>query len=949
MKGKWRETLNLPKTAFPMRANLPQREPTLLQWWQEKRVYHTMLERHRHDPPFILHDGPPYSNGHIHLGHAVNKVLKDLLVKYKALRGHYTPFVPGWDNHGMPIEREVVHKDPEFAEVRHDPERLRDPKIRIKIRRKCRDFAQEWVETQRQEFVRLGVFGDWDRPYLTMSPEFEGGEVEIFADLVEQGYVYRGRMPIHWCPSCRTALAMIEVEYHEKESPSLFFWVPVAQDPKGLLDPETRLVVWTTTPWTLIANRAFAFHPDFDYVLAEVETHQGTKVRVLLAERLLPVVAEIVGWKTYRRLRRLRGRDLEGVHFAHPIFEDRTSPGILADFVTLTEGTGVVHIAPGHGKEDFDIGRKYGLEVFSPVDEAGRFTAEAGPEFQGLFVGKEGSEKAVEVLKRRGHFLHLETLRHTYPHCWRCKNPLIFRATTQWFLSVDHQNLRERALRAIERVRWHPPETINRIYNSVKERPDWVLSRQRAWGVNIPVFYCEDCGEPLVDPQVMRHVAGIFKRETADAWYEKPVSELLPEGTRCPKCGSTRFRQETDILDVWFDSGATNLIVLREDRGLTWPSDVYLEGSDQHRGWFNSSLMLAMAERGEPPYRAVITHGWTLDEQGRAMHKSLGNVISPQEIIDRYGADVLRLWVTSSDYTEDIRLGPEILARMVDSYRKIRNTYRFMLGNLFDFDPARHRVPYPQLLPVDRFLLHQYARLLQDLATFYENFEFHRVFHRYFNFVVVDLSAFYLDVTKDRLYTWAPDSRERRSAQTVIYEILRGLLVAFAPVLSFTTEEAWQHLPGERPESVFLADWPQVPETWIQDDLAQEFQGLLAVREVVLRALEVARKDRKILQDRLEAEVLLEPQDATLREQLEKYLPHLPEFFVVSGVQVVATLPEGLPVVESGEALRVGIRRKAGQKCARCWMWHEAVGRDPRYPDLCPKCVRAVEALSHED
>ncbi len=948
MKGKWRDTLNLPKTEFPMRANLPKREPNLLQWWQEQKIYEKMLAKHRQDPTFILHDGPPYSNGHLHLGHAVNKVLKDLLVKYKALQGHYTPFVPGWDNHGMPIERAVVHQDPEFAEVRHDHEKLRDPQVRIRIREKCRAFAQHWVEIQRKEFVRLGVFGDWEKPYLTMSPEFEGGEIEIFADLVEQGYVYRGRMPIHWCPSCRTALAMIEVEYYEKESPSLFFWVPV-RDTKGVLDPDVWLVVWTTTPWTLIANRAFAFHPDYDYVVAEVETARGEHRKVLFAERLLPVVAEIVGWTSYRKLRRIPGRQLEGLTFAHPIFEDRTSPAILADFVTLTEGTGVVHIAPGHGKEDFEIGRKYDLEVFSPVDEAGRFTAEAGPEFQGLFVGKEGSEKAVEVLKRRGHFLHRETLRHTYPHCWRCKSPLIFRATTQWFLSVDHQDLRHRALKAIESVRWHPPETINRIYNSVKERPDWVLSRQRAWGVNIPVFYCEDCGEPLVDPRVMRHVARIFKQETADAWYRRPVQDLLPPDTRCPHCGGTRFRREDDILDVWFDSGATNLIVLREENGLRWPSDVYLEGSDQHRGWFNSSLMLAMAERGQPPYRAVITHGWTLDEQGRAMHKSLGNVISPQEVIDRYGADVLRLWVTSSDYTEDIRLGPEILARMVDSYRKIRNTYRFMLGNLYDFDPARHRVPYSRMKPLDRFLLHQYSQLLADLERFYENFEFHRVFHRYFNFVVVDLSAFYLDVVKDRLYTWAPDAPERRSAQTVIYELLRGLLVAFAPVLSFTTEEAWQLLPGNHPESVFLADWPRPEASWHNETLAQEFQRLLEVREVALRALETARKDQKLIQDRLEAELLLETQDPNLAALLDRYAADLPEFFVVSGVRRVADLPAETPVVEAGENLRVGVRKKAGQKCARCWMWYEAVGQHPEYPDLCPKCIRAVESLRHED
>ncbi len=941
MSKSYRDTLNLPQTSFPMRAQLPKREPEFLRFWQEQRIYYKMLEKRKDAPLFILHDGPPYSNGHIHLGTAMNKVLKDIVVKYKALRGFRTPYVPGWDNHGMPIENQVVREDPEFAEVRDDPGKLRDPEIKVRIRQKCREFAAKWVEIQKSEFQRLGVFGDWERPYLTMSREYEAGEIEIFADLVEKGYIYRGTMPIHWCPTCQTALAMLEVEYYEKESPSLWFRTPV-KDGKGVLEPGTYLVVWTTTPWTLIANRAFAFHPEYDYALFEV---QGT--RYLMAELLLPVVAEILGWSDYKKLKRLKGSALEGVEFQHPLFPDRISPGILADFVTLTEGTGIVHIAPGHGKEDFEVGRKYGLEVFSPVDEKGRFTEAAGSEFVGLFVSKEGSEKAIEVLKKLGHFLHLESLTHTYPHCWRCKNPLIFRSTTQWFLSVDHQNLRERALKEIENVQWVPKESINRIYNSVKERPDWVLSRQRAWGVNIPTFYCKQCGEPLLSPQVIRHVAKIFRQEGADAWLTHEVSALLPPGTRCAKCGSTDFEKDMDILDVWFDSGATNLIVLTKERGLAWPADVFLEGSDQHRGWFNASLMLGVAEKGRAPYKAVITHGWTLDEQGRAMHKSLGNVISPSEITESKGADVLRLWVASSDYTEDVRLGPEILARLVDSYRKIRNTFRFMLANLYDFDPARDAIAYADLLPVDQYMLHRYAELVEDLKAYYDAFEIHKVYHRFFHFIVVEVSAFYLDVLKDRLYTWAPDSRGRRAAQTVLYTLLRGLLTLFAPILSFTCEEAWQHLPGEKEESVFLSDWPAIDPQWRNEERAQDFQTLLRVRDLALTALEHARKEQKLIQDRLEAELRIHA-PADVRAVLEKYEPYLTEFLIVSGVVLQDETPDGDTVFES-DGITVQVVKKAGQKCARCWMWHEQVGQHPEYPDLCPKCVAALGGKHHED
>ena len=601
----YRKTLNLPQTAFPMKARLPEREPERIRKWDENRIYERML-RSRNRGIFLLHDGPPYSNGHIHLGQALNKILKDIINKYWALQGYQTPFIPGWDNHGMPIENAVVQQDPELAHLLQDPTRLKDPEVKRKVREKCRAFAARWVEIQKQDFKRLGVLGDWEHPYLTMDQHYEAEELRIFADFIEKGFIYRGTMPLHWCPHCRTALAMAEIEYKDKESPSLWLRVPLKEDPKGVLGSLAQglyLAVWTTTPWTLVANRAYAFHPDATYAVVEA---QGT--RYLLAEALLERTVQTLGWGTPRVLARFKGAELEGLIFAHPLFPEQNSPAILADFVTLEEGTGVVHIAPGHGKEDFDISKVYHLEVFSPVDEGGNFTAEAGPEFEGLFVGKEGSEKAIEVLKRHGHFLHVETLIHSYPHCWRCKNPLIFRATTQWFLSVDHNNLRERALQEIRKVRWVPRDSINRIEASVRERPDWVLSRQRAWGVNIPAFTCTQCGASILDPQVVRHVADIFEQEGADAWFSRSEKELLPPGFRCPHCGSEDLKKDMDILDVWFDSGISSIVVL-EERGLPWPSDVYLEGPDQHRGWFNAALMVAMAHRNQAPYRVVITHG----------------------------------------------------------------------------------------------------------------------------------------------------------------------------------------------------------------------------------------------------------------------------------------------------------------------------------------------------
>jgi len=929
-KNPFQDTLNLPRTPFPMRGKLPKREPDIQKRWSEIRLYERMQAMRREAPVFVLHDGPPYSNGHIHLGHALNKILKDVYVKFFHLKGYRTPFVPGWDNHGLPIENAVKKEDPELAALLGDPDRDITDEVRLEVRRRCRQFARRWVKVQKEEFLRLGVVGEYDHPYLTMDPIYEGRELDIFANLLEQGYIYRERLPVHWCPHCRTALAMAEIEYKDKVSPSLWFLAPAREVP-DTLQPFLPffLVVWTTTPWTLLSNRAFAFHPEADYALVE---RQGT--RYLLAKARLSVLAGMLGVDEADLEVRvtLPGKAMEHAVFQHP-FLDRTSPAVLADFVGLDEGSGIVHIAPGHGREDFEVGRTYGLEVFSPVDPSGRFTEEAAPFARGLTTD-EVNPRVIDVLREKGHLLHAGTLTHSYPHCWRCKNPLIFRATWQWFLSVDHQNLRTRALEAVEEVRWYPPESLERIRASVRERPDWVLSRQRIWGVNIPAFACESCGEVLLKPEVVRHVARIFQKESADAWYARSVEELLPEGTVCPSCGGTSFRKEHDILDVWFDSGATSLIVL-PSRDLPWPSDLYLEGPDQHRGWFNASLMLAMATRNRPPYRAVITNGWTVDESGKAMHKSLGNVVAPQEIVERYGADVLRLWTISADYTEDMRMGPEIQARLVDAYRKIRNTLRFLLGNLFDFQQARDALPVEDLRPLDRYMLHRHEAFVRDVTEAYLSFELHRLFHLFVRYMGVDLSSFYLDVLKDRLYTWAADDPGRRSAQTVLRIMLEDLLILLAPVLSHTAQEAWdayEDLPGDSP---LLRDWPESRPTFEAPQLAKEMEMLLEVREGVLMAVEVARKEG-ILKDRLEAAIFLSTDDPSLQKVLETYREDLPELFIVSSVQLQAR--EG-GVRVRGEGFTVDLHHAEGQRCERCWWWRTDIDET----GVCGKCQIALE------
>jgi len=917
--GSYKDTLNMPKTDFPMRGNLPEREPIFQRFWEERGIFKKLKERNA--PLFILHDGPPYSNGHIHIGHALNKTLKDILVRYKALRGYRISFVLGWDNHGMPIEKEVVENDEEIKKLVRE-KGIKDPEVKLKIRQKSREFAKKWVEIQKEEFKRLGVLTDWDDIYLTMDPNFEADETELLAELIEKGYIYRGYMPLPWSRESQSALAMAEIEYYEKESPSLWFLTKC-------LDEEFYILVWTTTPWTLFGNRAFAFSPIMEYLFAKVDG----KV-VVFGKENAERIREELGWE-WEVLRVENGKYFEYKKFQHPLFSDRVSLGILADFVSSEEGSGIVHIAPGHGKEDYEVGKIYNLEVFSPVDEVGNFTQDADRQtkYPLNVAGKsieEGGERAIERLKELGFFVKLGKYRHSYPHDWRYKKPLIFRATGQWFLSVDHQNLRERALKAIkEDVKWHPEESINRIYMSVKERPDWVISRQRAWGVFIPAVKCKDCGEVILDPEIVRNLAKKIREGNSDAWLTEDIKEFLPENFTCKNCNGKDFEKEYDILDVWFDSGSTNIAVL-DRRGIGWPADVYLEGWDQHRGWFNASLMIGMASKGKPPYRAVITHGFVLDHLGRAMHKSLGNVVSPQEVIGKYGADVLRLWVASSDYTEDIRIGDEIMARVVDAYRKIRNTYRYLLSNLYDFDKP---LEYSELLPIDRWALSKLYTLVKDCREHYENFAFEKVFRDAYNFIV-DMSSFYFEALKDRLYTYAPKSRERRSAQTSLYYILYHLLMIFAPIIPHTVEEAWGFSPfKENSESVFLEVWNDLPESFRDEELEREFEVILRMRDEVYPILEVLRRERKVIGQNLDARIEVKPKGDYGRI-LEKYKPYLVEIFGVSQF-LMTDNPKGEESLD-GEYGLWKVSHALGKKCPRCWMWFEE-----EFEGVCSKCSKA--------
>jgi isoleucyl-tRNA synthetase len=928
-----KSTLNLPKTDFPMKANLPQAEPKRLDAWKADRLYWKVREARKGSPRFVLHDGPPYANGHIHLGTVLNKILKDLVVRSRTMAGFDAPYVPGWDCHGLPIELKV-DKDLGGRKQGLSP---------IEFRRACRAYAEKFVGIQRAEFERLGVMGEWETPYLTMSPEYQARIVRQLATFAEKGLVYKAKKSVHWCISCQTALAEAEVEYDESHvSPSIDVRFPLADGEQAAL--ETRFpalagrrvftVIWTTTPWTLPANLAVALHPEAEYGFFPVA---GSKTDVLLIAKALregaqqrwrkdaagtPVELEPVP------LAEATGAELEGLRFRHP-WIDRDSKALLGDYVTLDTGTGVVHTAPGHGWDDYLSGVKYGLDIYCPVDEAGRFL----PEVEG-FAGKKvfaANPEIVAFLKEKGVLLASGKEAHSYPVCWRCKNPIIFRATEQWFIALDKDGLRDKALAAIRKVRWYPAWGEERIHNMIATRPDWCISRQRLWGVPIPAFYCKGCGAVHLTAELARHVAALFEKETADAWYARQAAELLPAGFRCPGCGGSEFEKERDILDVWFDSGSSHAAVLAPREDLAWPADVYLEGSDQHRGWFHSSLLIGVGTRGEPPYRQVVTHGFTVDAEGRKISKSLGNDVDTQKVIQAYGAEILRLWTMMVDYREDMRFSDEMLKRLAEAYRKVRNTCRYLLSNLFDFDPTQHALGEEALDTLDRYALERHRQFVARVLRAYQDFEFHVVYHQLVQYCAVDLSSVYLDVLKDRLYCDAADGARRRSAQTVLHTIARDLARLMAPALPFTADEVWPHIPGGDGRSVHVARFPEPG----QPDAARlaRWEALLEVRAAATKALEEARASKQIASS-LEAQLTVTAPAATLallreHEAAGKVFPgNLANLFIVSRV----TLGEG-------DALEVRVARAEGAKCERCWTWSANVGRLAAHPGVCERCA----------
>ncbi len=913
-----KETLNLPQTSFSMKAKLAQKEPEILAEWEGMDLYKKIQKAGEGRPSFVLHDGPPYANGRIHLGTALNKILKDFIVKSKTMQGFHAPYVPGWDCHGLPIEIKV---DQLLGKKKAEMSPL-------EVREECKKYALQFVDIQRKQFKRLGVFGEWEAPYLTMHPEYEAEVLRHLAAFFATGNVYKGKKPVHWCAHCRTALAEAEIEYKDRESPSIFVKFPLVSDLSkkfpALQGKQVFVLIWTTTPWTLPANLAIAFHPDYEYSAFEA----GGDVYVA-AKRLVPVLSEELGLGKTKELATFLGKEMEGLKARHP-FIDRESIFVLADYVTLDQGTGCVHTAPGHGHEDYLTGIKYKMDIYTPVDNEGNFTVQV-EKYEGMNVF--AANKIInEDMAKAGSLLKEDKIVHSYPHCWRCKNPVIFRATAQWFISMDESALRKKALDEIKEINWIPPWGEERISNMLEARPDWCISRQRTWGVPIPAFYCHDCSNILADEEITLHVSDIFSSEGANSWFTKSASELLPPGTKCPQCGSCRFNKENNILDVWFESGASHLVLGKRD-DLPWPSDIYIEGHDQYRGWFNSSLIIGVGAKGASPYKTCITHGFVLDEEGRGMSKSLGNFIDPEEIINKNGAEILRLWIAMLNYKEDARFGGETVNRIVEAYRKMRNTWRFILGNIHDFDPDTESVPPQEMADLDKWILEKAARIGKRILKGYENYEYHIVFHTLYNFFTVELSSFYLDVLKDRLYCSGKKSMLRRSAQTALFELMKTSLIWMAPILPFTTEEAWAAMPEfkEKQESVHLNLFPLLGEKWIEPELFQEWEGLVVIREKVLKELETARES-KMIGNSLEASVALKV-PADKEPLLKKYALDLPSLFIVSQVHLD---------VSSGDEFTVEVSKAPGGKCIRCWNYSTYLGKSSDYPGFCKRCEEVV-------
>jgi len=894
--------------------------------WEENGIYKLIESSPGIKGDYILHDGPPYANGHIHIGHALNKIIKDIIIKSKFMSGYKVNYIPGWDCHGLPIEHEVDKR------LGAKSKRLSP----LDVRRRCREYAEKFIGIQRDEFKRLGVFGDWENPYVTMSFDYQATIVREFGKFVEKDSIYRRKKPIQWCTTCLTALAEAEVEYKDHRSPSIYVKFPLISDIGGQVrelkgENNISVVIWTTTPWTIPANQAICFHPDFVYVAVKVKDEV-----FILADALLKETMKSLGISNFEVLASFPGTKVENLLCRHPFLE-RNSLLILGTHVTLDTGTGCVHTAPGHGQEDYEVGVKYNLDIYSPVDDEGNFTQK-----EKLFSGQNvfvANKAVIQKLKEANALLKEEEIVHSYPHCWRCKKPIIFRATEQWFISIDKNGFRRKALENIKKVRWVPPWGEDRIYGMVENRPDWCISRQRTWGIPIPVFYCAACRYPLVRKDIIETVADLFAQEGADIWFSREAAELLPPGISCPQCGHQDFEKETDILDVWFDSGVSFAAVMEGRENLAIPVDLYLEGSDQHRGWFHSALLTAVKTRNKAPYKTVLTHGFVVDGEGRKMSKTLGNVIHPDDVIKKYGAEVLRLWVAAEDYREDIRISSEIIQRISEAYRRLRNTCRFLLGNLHGFNPDTDSVSYENLEEIDRWALHQLQSLVTRVINAYNSFEFYKIYHSLHNFCVVDLSSFYLDVLKDRLYCDRVDSRERRSAQTVMYKILLTITKLCAPILPFTTEEIWGFLPsikGGYEDSVHLSQFPPVNSSYIDNTLAGRWEKLLTVRNEVNKALEEARREKQIGSS-LEAEVVITSQGENL-DFLKGYEMILPTLFIVSSV----TLKEGMNGDETN-AIKVTVKDASGKKCERCWNYSTTVGSNPNHPTVCERCSRVLE------
>ncbi|MBN1355472.1 isoleucine--tRNA ligase [bacterium] len=922
----YRDTLNLPKTQFPMKASLAVNEPRILEKWYADDLYDRICESRKDAEIYVLHDGPPYANGHIHIGTALNKVLKDIVMKYKTMEGFRVPFKPGWDCHGLPIEHNVMKELGNSAKSMSQ----------IEIRAECAAYAERYVSIMREEFKRLGGLGEWERPYLTMSHQYEATVVSEFQNMLLSGRIYPGQKPVHWCISCRTALAEAEVEYADHVSPSVWVKFQVISD-LGSRIPELAgktnvfVIIWTTTPWTLPANLAIAFNPTLDYVAFE---DRGEIY--IVADALFRETVEVCQFDFPRIIARFPGSVLEGFNCRHP-FYDRVSKLVLADYVTFETGTGCVHTAPGHGQEDFETGLKYGLDIYNPVDDTGCFD-KGLPLFGGMNVFEANAE-VNKVMRDDRTLLAEREIVHSYPHCWRCKQPVVFRATRQWFISIDHDNLRNAALKAIDTVDWYPRWGKERIYGMVENRPDWCISRQRVWGVPLTIFTCEKCHAVLRNETVSSQVIEAVRRYGIDIWFTGSNTQFIPAGTLCEKCGHREFKREQDIIDVWFESGVSHRAVLTSDNGLTWPSNLYLEGSDQHRGWFQSSLIISVANHGRAPFETVLTHGFVVDGDGKKMSKSEGNVIVPEDIIQKYGADILRLWVAAEDYTEDIRISTEILDRLVETYRRIRNTCRFMLGNLFDFNPETDILPVERLEEMDRFILHRWAETVKITRKSFHELAFYQVVRQLHQFCVVELSSLFLDVSKDRLYCSRPEDTKRRSAQTVIYLILIDLVRYMAPILAFTMEEAWEHVPGSR-DSIHMQKFFILKPEWTDPELNRKWEILLAVREKAALDLERKRKE-KLIGHSLDAKVtvrvpvLMFPVLKSAGENL------LAEILIVS--QVV--LEDNHIDSDRIEDVSVEVDRADGSKCERCWQIQTNVGQAEDHPNLCSRCVEVVRAL----